>query len=68
MYVFGSIYSRDGGASVCSGSASDDSEWSSSSDEETEALYHKRYIFTKRMAKGIIYVRSQCVCEVTRRA
>ena len=52
----GLILSRDGGVSVCSASASEDSEWSTSSDEESEALYHKRYIFTKKMAKSIIYV------------
>lgn len=49
---------REGGASVCSASGSEDSGWSSSSDEESEALYHKRYIFAKKMAKSIIYVRT----------
>ena len=39
-----------------SASGSDDSGWSNSSDEDSEALYHKRYIFTKKMAKSIIYV------------
>ena len=48
---------REGGtSSVCSASGSEDSEWSSSSDDESEALYHRRYVSAKKMAKGIIYV------------
>ena len=54
-----SFTGREGGASLNSASGSEDSNWSSSSDEESEALYHKRYVFTKKMAKGIIYVSSQ---------
>jgi hypothetical protein len=52
---------REGGtSSVCSASGSEDSEWSSSSDDESETLYHKRYVSAKRMAKGIIYVCPGC--------
>ena len=45
---------------MCSASGSEDSEWSSSSDDESETLYHKRYVSAKRMAKGIIYVCPGC--------
>jgi hypothetical protein len=58
------VYKRkkSGRTSECSASGSEASEWSSSSDEDSEALYHKRYVFTKKMAKSIIYVhRTLCI-------
>lgn len=55
MYPLWALYTCDR-TSECSASGREDSDWSNSSDEDSEALYHKRYIFTKKMAKSIIYV------------